>query len=67
MRRAPAIVVALFLATGLAAMAYAATTPGMSLFGDLKHGPDFTHFDYANPDAAKGGAAMTTTLRPVLS
>lgn len=28
---------------------------GISAFGDLKYGPDFTHFDYANPDAPKGG------------
>ncbi len=24
-------------------------------FGDVKYGPDFSHFDYANPDAPKGG------------
>jgi len=28
---------------------------GLSLFGDLKYGPDFTHFDYVNPQAPKGG------------
>lgn len=28
---------------------------GLSAFGNLKYGPDFTHFDYANPDAPKGG------------
>ncbi|MBL4645008.1 MAG: ABC transporter substrate-binding protein, partial [Rhizobiales bacterium] len=28
---------------------------GLSIFGDLKYGPDFTHFDYVNPDAPKGG------------
>src|SRR5688572_2668788 len=28
---------------------------GLSAFGDLKYAPDFTHFDYANPDAPKGG------------
>ena len=28
---------------------------GLSLFGDLKYKPDFQHFDYANPDAPKGG------------
>ncbi|WP_265516132.1 extracellular solute-binding protein [Nitratireductor luteus] len=28
---------------------------GLSTFGELKYGPDFTHFDYANPDAPKGG------------
>jgi len=32
------------------------TAHGLALFGDLKYGPDFTHFDYANPDAPKGGA-----------
>ncbi|TMJ65383.1 MAG: ABC transporter substrate-binding protein, partial [Alphaproteobacteria bacterium] len=55
MRRASAILVALFLSLGPAAAAVAATTPGMSLFGDLKYGPDFQHFDYVNPDAPKGG------------
>lgn len=29
---------------------------GSSLFGELKYGPDFDHFDYVNPDAPKGGA-----------
>lgn len=29
---------------------------GLSAFGDLKYGPDFSHFDYLNPDAPKGGA-----------
>jgi microcin C transport system substrate-binding protein len=28
---------------------------GLSIFGDLKYGPDFTHFDYVDPDAPKGG------------
>jgi len=28
---------------------------GMSAFGDLKYPPDFTHFDYVNPEAPKGG------------
>jgi microcin C transport system substrate-binding protein len=28
---------------------------GLSLFGDLKYPPGFTHFDYVNPDAPKGG------------
>jgi len=29
---------------------------GLSLFGDLKYGPDFAHFDYVNPEAPKGGS-----------
>ncbi|HEY1503637.1 MAG TPA: extracellular solute-binding protein [Stellaceae bacterium] len=28
---------------------------GLSLFGDLKYPANFQHFDYANPDAPKGG------------
>ena len=28
---------------------------GIAMHGDLKYGPDFTHFDYVNPDAPKGG------------
>jgi microcin C transport system substrate-binding protein len=27
----------------------------LSLHGDIKYGPGFKHFDYVNPDAAKGG------------
>lgn len=34
---------------------------GLSVFGDLKYGPDFTAFDYANPDAPKGGRMVMTT------
>ncbi|MND30106.1 Nickel-binding periplasmic protein precursor [compost metagenome] len=34
---------------------------GLSAFGELKYPPDFTHFDYVNPDAPKGG---TFTLAP---
>src|SRR5262249_39793355 len=28
---------------------------GISAFGDLKYPADFRHFDYVDPDAAKGG------------
>lgn len=42
---------------GRAAAAAAAPEPahGLSLFGDLKYGPDFTHFDYVETGAPKGG------------
>jgi microcin C transport system substrate-binding protein len=30
---------------------------GVSLFGDLKYPAGFTHFDYVNADAPKGGTA----------
>jgi microcin C transport system substrate-binding protein len=39
----------------LAGTAWAAATYGLSLFGELKYGPGFTHFDYVNPNAPKGG------------
>ncbi len=29
---------------------------GISIFGDLKYPKDFTHFDYVNPNAPKGGS-----------
>ncbi|SEW18772.1 microcin C transport system substrate-binding protein [Cognatiyoonia koreensis] len=35
---------------------------GYSAFGDLKYGPDFRHFDYANPDAPKGGTMSQRQL-----
>jgi microcin C transport system substrate-binding protein len=28
---------------------------GYAIYSDLKYNPDFTHFDFANPDAPKGG------------
>ena len=34
---------------------------GMSLFGDLKYGEGFKHFDYVNADAPKAGAARTSS------
>jgi microcin C transport system substrate-binding protein len=62
MRRVPAIGLASFLAIGLGVAAYAATTPGMSLFGDLRYGPEFEHFDYTNPDAPKGGTMRMSAI-----
>ena len=61
MRTVTAIILAVFLAVGPDAAAYAAT-PGMSLFGDLKYPPDFKHFDYVNPDAAKGGTMRLSAI-----
>ena len=40
-----------------AGVALAEPRHGLSVFGDLKYPQDFTHFDYANPDAPKGGKA----------
>lgn len=33
---------------------------GLSIFGNLKYQPGFTHFDYAAPDAPKGGTLSQT-------
>ena len=35
--------------------------PRPVLFGDLKYAPDFTHFDYVDPDAPKGGRIVMQT------
>lgn len=34
----------------------------VSMHGDIKYGPDFTHFDYTNPDAPKGGTIRLAAL-----
>lgn len=44
----------------LAGLAYSPATAsearhGISIFGPLKYAPQFTHFDYVNPNAPKGG------------
>ena len=35
---------------------------GLAMHGDLKYPPDFTHFDYVNPDAPKGGEMRVAAL-----
>ena len=35
---------------------------GVAMHGDLKYGPDFTHFDYVNPDAPKGGEVRQSAV-----
>lgn len=32
---------------------------GIAMHGDLKYGPGFTHFDYTNPGAPKGGTIVS--------
>jgi microcin C transport system substrate-binding protein len=61
MRRVSAIAAGLFLLIG-AGGAQAAPSEGMSLFGDLKYGPGFTHFDYTNPQAPKGGVMRYSSI-----
>jgi microcin C transport system substrate-binding protein len=65
--RAAAIALTALLALAPAAIA-AETAAGvtkshaLSLFGDVKYGPDFTHFDYVNPDAPKGGTVRYSAI-----
>lgn len=40
----------------------AAAANGIAMHGDLKYGPDFTHFDYVDPDAPKGGTLSLSTI-----
>ena len=64
--RAAAIALAALFAAPLAAPAAATDavtkSHGVSLFGDLKYGADFSHFDYVNPDAPKGGAVRYSAI-----
>ena len=54
----------LALICALPAWAESGMTPshGLSLHGGLKYGPDFTHFDYVNPDAPKGGTVRQSAI-----
>jgi len=62
MRCLHAVRLGLFLLLAATATAAAEGTYGLSLFGELKYGPDFTHFDYANPDAPKGGTMRFSAI-----
>jgi len=53
MRLLFALVSAVFFSAPLVAENYVGH--GYSIYGELKYGPEFTHFDYVNPDAPKGG------------
>ena len=39
-----------------------AAVHGIAMHGDLRYGPDFTHFDYVNPDAPKGGSLSLSAI-----
>ena len=53
---------ALLLAPRPAFAAAPVTTPGLSVWGPVKYKPDFTHFDYVNPDAPKGGTLRYSAI-----
>src|SRR5712664_1691500 len=50
------------LCCALATAALAAGTYGLSLFGELKYGPDFKNFEYVNPNAPKGGTMRLSSI-----
>jgi microcin C transport system substrate-binding protein len=56
MKRAVLAVACAFV---FANVASAEPREGLSIFGELKYQPGFTHFDYVNPDAPKGGRIVT--------
>lgn len=49
------LAVAAFSSSSISVPAPSSSTHGVAIFGDLKYPENFTHFDYANPDAPKGG------------
>jgi peptide/nickel transport system substrate-binding protein len=61
--RALALAVALGLAVGLGpAGAAAEPVHALAMHGAPKHGPDFTHFPYVNPNAPHGGRVVLGQL-----
>ena len=58
-------VAVLYLATALFGTASSGAEPnyehGISFFHELKYPADFSHFDYINPDAPKGGVLVQST------
>ena len=49
------LLLAVVAAPVLAASQHGLAQHGLAMHGDLKYPPDFTHFDYVNADAPKGG------------
>src|SRR3546814_16776819 len=66
MRAAVALAIALTLpgwaAAGTADDAAVTVTHAVAEFGEPKYGPGFRHFDYANPDAPKGGTLRLNAI-----
>src|SRR5690349_3002729 len=62
MRKLSAVALGIAGSFALIGLAEAAGTYGLSLFGDLKYGPDFQHFDYVNPNAPKGGTMKFSAI-----
>tara|TARA_B110000908_G_C10263781_1_gene461624 strand:+ start:2159 stop:4120 length:1962 start_codon:yes stop_codon:yes gene_type:complete len=57
-----ALIVGSLMASTLRAEEKTITTHGYSFYGNLTYPADFTHFDYVNPDAPKGGEIALGTV-----
>ncbi len=58
-----ALLAGLILASPVLARADAGeTVSGLAMYGAPKYGPGFTHFDYVNPNAPKGGTVRLAAL-----
>src|SRR5438093_9980903 len=62
MRRPICVVFSLILSLIAIAALAAAGNNGLSLFGELKYGPDFKNFDYVNPNAPHGGMMKLSAI-----
>ena len=60
--RLPSRLAAILLTLLASAPVLAEPTHGLSVFGELKYGPDFEHFDYVSPEAVKGGSVTLAAL-----
>jgi microcin C transport system substrate-binding protein len=62
MRRLVAVCLGVLLLVAASGVAQAEATYGLSLFGELKYGPDFKNFEYVNPSAPKGGSMRLSMI-----
>ncbi|HEY8875032.1 MAG TPA: extracellular solute-binding protein [Stellaceae bacterium] len=62
MRRLSGVLIALTLSLAAIVVAAAGGGNGLSLFGELKYGPDFKNFEYASPNAPKGGTMKFSAI-----
>jgi microcin C transport system substrate-binding protein len=56
------LVVAVLAGASVGAAPPAGPAHALSMYGDLKYGPGFTHFEYTNPYAPKGGDARLAAI-----
>lgn len=62
MRRIAVLVLTMLMAAGASGRAVADPAGGIAIYGQPKYGPGFTHFDYVNPQAPKGGRVTLSAI-----